>query len=164
MLYFAYGSNMAEARLQRRIPSASRIGVARLFGHQLTFHNASTKDGSAKCDALRTENPAQLIFGVLYRMDPAEKDILDRYEGLGVEYRDEVVPVVFEDGEQNEALIYYATNIEPTLYPYHWYKEHVVRGARENGFPEGYIRTIQSVVSIDDPDPLRPDIELSIYR
>ncbi len=164
MLYFAYGSNMAEARLKRRIPSAGKIGVASLPGHRLTFHNASTKDCSAKCDAFCTEGSEDLVLGVLFKMNPGEKAILDRYEGLGVEYRDAFVPVTLECGGQEEALIYYATNIDNSLLPYHWYKEHVVRGALENALPESYIRSIESVVSIDDPDTQRHAMELSIYR
>lgn len=163
MLYFAYGSNMAEARLKRRIPSAFKIGVANLPGHQLTFHNASTKDGSAKCDAFRTGGSEDLVVGVLFRMAPTEKAILDRYEGLGVEYRDAFVPVSLDGGGVEEALIYYATNIDPSLLPYHWYKEHVVRGAVENVLPEDYILRIESVVSVDDPDPQRHAMELRIY-
>ncbi len=164
MLYFAYGSNMAVARLKRRIPSAGKIGVANLPGHRLTFHNASTKDGSAKCDAFLTGEAEDLVLGVLFRMDPAEKAILDRYEGLGVEYRDTFVPVTLECGGEEEALIYYATNIDNSLLPYHWYKEHVVRGAVENALPKDYIRGIESFVSIDDPDLERHAMELSIYR
>ncbi len=34
----------------------------------------------------------------------------------------------------------------------HWYKEHVLRGARENGLPDHYVRKIELTHSIDDYD------------
>lgn len=52
---------------------------------------------------------------------------------------------------------------ESTLKPYHWYNEHVIRGAKENGLPEKYIQNIAAIKSIDDPDRKRHDAELAIY-
>jgi len=161
--YLAYGSNMAENRLRKRVLSAKKIGLINLPGHRLTFGNASTKDGSAKCDALITGNPDDLVIAVLYRVQAAEKSLLDYYEGLGVEYRDAFIPLRLPDGTPAEALIYYATNLNPDLSPYHWYKQHVLRGAEENGLPEDYIAKIRAVESIDDPDPERSAREMTIY-
>lgn len=161
--YLAYGSNMAESRLQQRIGSAVKIGLVHLPGHRLTFANASTKDGSAKCNALFTDEPNHRVIAVLYRMSAAEKPLLDQFEGLGVEYRDAFIPIRLPDGNSAEALIYYATNLNPDLRPYHWYKEHVLRGAAENRLPEDYTASIRAVESIDDPDPERPARELAIY-
>jgi hypothetical protein len=45
-----------------------------------------------------------------------------------------------------------------------WYKEHVIRGAIENELPEEYIKVIDTVDTITDPDIERHDKELSIYR
>ncbi|GAB4169359.1 MAG: hypothetical protein Tsb0017_18100 [Geothermobacteraceae bacterium] len=162
MYYFAYGSNMALARLRQRVPSALRIGVAQLPGHRLAFRVASTRDGSAKCDACPTDDHERL-WGVLYRIDPADKPILDRYEGTGVEYRDARLKVTRVDGERVEALIYLGTNIAPDLRPYPWYVEHVVRGAEENRLPADYIAAIRAVPAMPDPDPQRAARELRIY-
>jgi hypothetical protein len=63
-----------------------------------------------------------------------------------------------------EAFTYYATNIDPDLKPLDWYKEHVIRGARENELPIEYIRTIEAVDFVEDSDVERHDEELSIYR
>ncbi|RMF45962.1 MAG: gamma-glutamylcyclotransferase [Deltaproteobacteria bacterium] len=162
MHYFAYGSNMALARLRQRIPSARRIGVAWLRGHRLAFRVASTRDGSAKCDACPTGD-GELLWGVLYRVEPADKPILDRYEGTGVEYRDALLEVELEGCDGIEALIYLGTNLDPDLRPYPWYVEHVVRGAEENHLPADYIAAIRAVPTIPDPDPQRALRELSIY-
>ncbi|SHI55542.1 AIG2-like family protein [Malonomonas rubra DSM 5091] len=164
MYYLAYGSNMAAARLQQRIPSARPLGVVTLTGHRLTFDNASTKDGSGKCDALLTDDPADKVFAVLYRFDPLEKPVLDGYEGVGVEYRDAFVAVEAPNGDVIKALIYYGTNPNPLLKPFHWYKEHVLRGALENALPDEYVSAIKSVAAVDDADEQRVQRELAIYR
>lgn len=163
MLYFAYGSNMALARLQHRIPSARRLGIGHLPGYQLRFHVRSTKDSSAKCDAFLTGDGNDRVLGVLFRMDPEAKPVLDGYEGVGVEYRDELVPVEV-DGGREEALIYLGTNFDSSLRPYRWYREHVLRGALENDLPAAYVRTIRDVPCIEDPDAERTLRELSVYR
>jgi gamma-glutamylcyclotransferase (GGCT)/AIG2-like uncharacterized protein YtfP len=134
-----------------------------LPGHRLTFDNASTKDRSGKCDAMITGKATDLVFAVLYRINPQDKPTLDRYEGLGVEYRDAFVRIATPEGEPAEALIYYATNLDPSLKPYHWYKQHVLQGAEENGLPADYIAAIRAVESIADCDRQREERELNIY-
>ncbi len=137
--------------------------MVELVGHRLTFDNLSTKDDSGKCAALMTGDSADLLLAVLYRIDPAEKTVLDGYEGLGVEYRDAFVSVQHSDLGPIEALIYYATNLQPGIAPYDWYRQHVLHGARENSLPAAYIAAIESCQVVCDPDPERAERELSIY-
>lgn len=162
MYYFAYGSNMSRKRLTRRIP-ARRLGVAILQGYVLAFTKPSEADGSAKCDVCPTENEKDEVYGVLYEIDPAHKPVLDRYEGLGYGYSSETLEVVHE-GRKLSALAYVAVNRDETLRPFHWYKEHVIQGAVENGLPREYVNVIRSVPSVSDPDEGRSARELEIYR
>ena len=60
--------------------------------------------------------------------------------------------------------MYYATDIDPSLRPYHWYKRHVLIGARENNLPAEYIEHIEAIEAIDDPDKQRCSREIAIYR
>ena len=162
MLYFAYGSNMSFRRLNARISKFSRLGVATLFDHDLRFHKISHNDGSGKCDILQTDEQEHYVLGVLYHIDPLEKHILDDYEGVGLGYEEKSIDVEMS-GERLTAFAYYATQIDPTLKPLHWYKEHVLRGARENDLPAQYIRKIEMIASIDDHDTERHARELVIY-
>ncbi len=163
MLYFSYGSNMSSRRLLQRAPSATFVAVASLVAHELRFHKISNTDGSAKCDAFETGENDHLVYGVLYQMSSADKGLLDLAEGLGHGYDEKIVQVTSPDDELLQATTYYATNIDPTLRPYHWYKEHVVRGAWENGLPAQYVEWISGVNSITDPQPQRHEKELAIY-
>lgn len=80
MKYFAYGSNMSEKWLQKRVPNAVRIGKYKLAVYQLLFHKAS-EDGSAKCDAFYTDNSSDIIFGALFEMNETERIFWTRQNG-----------------------------------------------------------------------------------
>lgn len=164
MHYFAYGSNMSTARLCSRIPSAVRVGVGRLFGYRLAFHKAGERDGSAKCDAFLTGDPDHEVLGVVYRLQPDEKGVLDAIEGVGHGYENRLVELTMMDGSRISAWVYCATAIDRALKPFDWYREHVVRGALENRLPGEYIALIEAVEAVPDPDPRRAERELSIYR
>lgn len=162
LLYFSYGSNMSLRRLRARVPVAQRFGVALLRSHRLRFHKRG-RDGSAKCDAQHSGNPADRVLGVLFRLPVAGKALLDSYEGLGNGYRQKQVPVHLENGLVVHVMTYCATHIDPLLKPFSWYKTHVLTGAAENRLPPAYIGSIERVAAIDDPDPVRHAQELSIY-
>ncbi|MBW3166563.1 gamma-glutamylcyclotransferase family protein [Ferrimonas balearica] len=162
MKYFAYGSNMSLRRLQQRVPSARRLALAMLPGHQMRFHKRG-RDGSAKCDAFATEPVDAPLFGALFQLDPQHKPQLDLAEGLGVGYRQKIVQVQCQQGHWHRAFTYVALQLDPTLQPYHWYLEHVLIGAQESGLPPGYLSSLQQVMSVEDPDPLRSQRERGIY-
>ena len=163
MLYFAYGSNMSAARLKERVPSAFALETGFLYEHKLAFHKVGRKDGTGKCDAHHTGDPSDYLMGVIYRIDPDHRSSLDRIEGLGNGYKAKDVTIISVSDKEIKASTYIATNINKDLKPFHWYKHHVLYGARENNFPSDYIERILSFESIDDPDPDRVKRELSIY-
>jgi gamma-glutamylcyclotransferase len=152
--YFAYGSNMFARRLSARTPSAMRIGTGFVEGRKLTFDKVST-DGSGKCDIEATENPADRVYGVIFRIAAAEESALDEAEGLGHGYRKDEVMVVTSEGVLT-AMAYCATEKDPRRRPYDWYKAFVVQGAIENALPDAYIEVIRVVPSqIDSNAPRR---------
>jgi hypothetical protein len=162
MLYFSYGSNMSVRRIGERVPSAKPVAVARLPRHRLLFHKVG-KDGSAKCDAAETEDTTAHVVGVVFDICPSGKAILDEAEGLGRGYADKLVSVAAADGQILKVVTYYATHINASLKPFHWYKEHVLRGAREHRLPDYYVQAIEHVESICDHNALRHRSELGIY-
>lgn len=163
MLYFAYGSNMSLRRLRQRAQSASVVTVAKLFGHQLRFHKVG-KDFSAKCDAYETGDIRDVVFGVIFDIHPDDKVMLDRIEGLGRGYKEKPVELQTFSAERVSATIYCATEIDPALRPFVWYKHHVLRGATEFGLPDDYVeRSIRYIESIDDDDHLRQRREMAVY-
>ena len=164
MHYFAYGSNMSLSRLKKRVPSANPLGCHRLNKHDLRFHKTS-KDGSGKCDAYFTSNPDDVVYGALFEIDPVEKTVLDKAEGLGHGYDQKEVIVIADDGSLIKAVTYIASNIDDTLKPYSWYVNHVLVGAYETSLPAEYIENkINNIETIEDYNEERNAKERSIHE
>ena len=152
--YFAYGSNMLTARLRERVHSATAVGIGQLPGHALHWDKRSTRDGSGKCAAEVTGQQDDVVWGVVFELDPEDKPVLDKAEGLGAGYMEKTVNVLTEVGPLT-AVTYYATNKDASLRPYHWYKALVIAGAREHGLPANYRSRLELVGTVSDPDSLR---------
>ena len=148
--YFAYGANMLTARLRERVPSATAICIGQLTDHVLRWNKRSLWDGSGKCDAELTSREEDSVWGVVFELEAEDKPALDKAEGLGVGYMETMVNVMTEAGSI-PALTYYATDKDPSLRPYHWYKALVSAGAREHGLPANYRRRLELVVTVSDP-------------
>lgn len=161
--YFAYGSNMSSARLGARLSTSRSIGTGALAAHRLAFHLLSQTDGSAKCDAFYTGRAEDVVHGVLFRFAEYELPVLDRYESRNVAYERVEVDILRPGGECVQAYTYRALSADPGPLPFDWYKEHVVRGAREHGLPAEYVAALEAVPTDTDPDSKRRTRELAIY-
>jgi hypothetical protein len=62
-------------------------------------------------------------------------------------------------GRVVEAFLYRAnpTHVDSSLLPMHWYKDLVVEGARFHGFPTDYIRQLEQVAAVPDPNAQRAE-------
>ena|SRR5688572_2023937 len=78
-LYFAYGSNMNQARLVARVGAVKKVGIMRLNEYSLVFDTAG-KATSVFANLQKTGNAKDFVEGVLYELTPAQIKILDRYE------------------------------------------------------------------------------------
>jgi len=161
--YFAFGSNLASARLLQRIPAATVQNVATLSEHQLCWRK-NDRGQSGKCDIDFTGDPDHLVYGVVYHMTADEKLELDVYETAGFGYDHRTIEVTTLEGNSIDAFTYFALDIDHNQQPFHWYKEHVLRGALEHDFPLDYVEQIRATLSIDDHDTQRHQQELAIYQ
>ena len=152
--YFGYGSNMLTKKLKSRCPSAVKIDVCRTKEYTLKFHKESN-DGSGKGDMAKAESETDELYGVAFSIDKSEESNLDRAEGYGYGYKKKEIDVEGITKGPLRVWTYYATNIDPELKPYDWYKRQTVEGARENGLPEDYIKKIEAFESIQDTNEKR---------
>lgn len=122
---------------------------------RLVFHKKS-QDGSGKCMFYDTGDARDVMYGVLYQFDSAEKDRLDQLEGRGKGYNEQFVSIPL-NGETYGPHVYVAasTHIDPSLVPYDWYKEMVLLGARYHTLAADFIAKIETVPAVPDPDPER---------
>ena len=141
--YFAYGSNLCIDQM------ASRTGliaqgddcprIARLPDHRLVF-NMQGEDGQVYGNV---ERPGEGVIGAIYRCSPAALDKLDFFESG---YGRRRILVIDEHGTNLEAIIYVAKadRIVSAKQPSTEYLAKIVRGARQHGLPEAYIREIDA--------------------
>jgi gamma-glutamylcyclotransferase len=141
-LYFAYGSNMEPRRMKRRAPHCRSLGPARLPGHRLDFTRYSTGFHGGVADVV--PDPEAEVWGVLYEVEESDLEGLDEYEGVPVGYRRDTVSVIDQKGREREASVYVA-NRTGHFAPRRAYMDLLLRGAREQGLPEEWIRHLESV-------------------
>jgi hypothetical protein len=133
-LHFAYGANMSRAVMRKYAPGARALGVAELTGHRFVI----TADGYASVEPAR----ARTVHGVLWRITPRDRVLLDAWENVeGGLYRGETHAVRGETGLV-PALVYFARPAGEGR-PKPGYIELVVAAAREWDFPESYIRALE---------------------
>jgi hypothetical protein len=147
---FGYGSNMFLSRMRCRVPSACPLCVAELREHRFAFCKVSKYRGrSGKGDATWTGNPEHRVIGVVFEALRSQIHWLDDAEGLNNGYECSSPLVREVNGDRTfYARTYLAAdgNVDETLFPFDWYKRHVVEGARRFGIDRldpGYFRFIE---------------------
>ena len=94
MLFFAVGSNVDEGRLRSWVPSARRLTIASLPGFTLRWHKRSADGG--KLAALRTGDPDDVIWGLVYEVDDRGWQQIDEGQ-RAAGYREERATVIGQD-------------------------------------------------------------------
>ena len=158
-LYFAYGSNMLEQRLTKRVKSTEFFSNAWIRGYEVRFRKISIDD-SGKADLVQTGNLEDIVHGVVYQFDPADWHTLDKHEGAtgnNPGYDRAAIQVHIDSGDR-DVITYLARRgrIDESLKPYTWYRDLILCGAEQHGLPEDYRRKIESIVDIPDPEENRP--------
>ena len=153
--YFAYGSNMYSRRLAARVRSSRFYAIAWLANHRLAFHKRGS-DGSGKCSVVSVDEAGGAVPGVVYAIDEADRRTLDGIEGVGHGY-EAVWREVTVNGRSESVYLYVAEQyaVDDSVKPFCWYRDFVVAGAREHGFPEAYLRWLAGVSCVRDPRPDR---------
>lgn len=150
--YFAYGSNLLKERMVARAPSAIVRATGYIEGYKIKY-NKRSKDGSGKCNLVKTEDDKDKVYGAVYDFLDEDKPTLDKHEGLGSGYNAEEIRVITNNGEIR-AYTYVADDsaVDDSLRPYSWYKDFVVKGARQHSLPSEYISQLESFDADSDPD------------
>ena len=101
---FAYGSNVDEAQMRRRCPSARLLGTATLRGHAMAFAGHSAGRGGPVATVFAC---AKLdVPGALYSITRDDLARLDAFEGVPWMYERIPAWVVDHDGRRRRAEIY----------------------------------------------------------
>ncbi len=141
-LYFAYGSNLASARLRERVPSAVVRGVARAPGFALRIDKLGA-DGSAKANLHPAPDPALVVWGAVYAIDLAHWSDLDACEGGYARIEIDV----WLGHAQTRVQTYQSDRLTSEHVPFDWYKRLMVEGAREHGLPDAWCARLAALSS-----------------
>lgn len=144
--YFAYGSNLYTDRKEERTGRIREAKPAHLDGYRFAF-NKRGSDNTGKANIV--PDSAGGVWGIIYRCSPSALDKMDRYEGVCTgDYQRRSVRVRLDCGDEVEAITYVAGDrfVDDSLEPSDEYGEMILRGARDHGLPDTYIKTIERMV------------------
>lgn len=134
--YFAYGSSLLRAQMERRLMGNKPVTRAYLKGYRLAFMGNSTERKGTVVNLLPDAN--RMVPGTLYQLNDVMIQYLDRAEACehGV-YRKLDVTVEKDDGEKVPAVCYQLAQENPPFgQPNLGYLLQVKQGYKEWGLPE----------------------------
>lgn len=154
--YFAYGSNMNPARVEKRRMGFVSAHAGVLHDYEMRFNKRSVKyPGAASANVIA--NAGALTEGVVYRLDhPEQIAMMDPYEGYPVRYDRLALPIRIAREVHVEAWVYIANDdyISEGLAPARWYLNHLLE-AREF-LSDNYHAQLAQTICLPDTD-LEPD-------
>ena len=132
MLYCAYGSNCNLEQMGYRCPNSKRIGVGVLNGWKAVFN--------IHMDIIKTDNDKDIVPVVVWNIADKDWKMLDMYEGYPSYYVKEIVNVILENGETEEAIVYVMADNRKGIYPpASSYFNCIVKGYMDNGINTDYL-------------------------
>ena len=125
---FAYGSNVSEAQMAQRCPTARLLGRAELPGHRFLINGRGV--------ATVVPNNFTSVHGLLWALRPSDVERLDAAEGV----RHGTYKKEYFSLRGLSASVYIAANYSPSQNARPNYLEKIVAWAFLQGFPVEYIR------------------------
>ncbi len=144
VLYFAYGSNMSQAVMDRIVPGNRVLGAARLPDYRLAFTRDSIRWNGGAADIVRAEG--MMVRGVVYEIDEADLTQLDIKENVAKGgYRREAYTLLMGTPAEEVRVISY-TVVSKSIDQPPWaelpptepYITLMIEGAEEHNLPEDY--------------------------
>jgi gamma-glutamylcyclotransferase len=105
-LYFAYGSNLSSTQMAQRCPGATAVGLAHLSGwdwiiNERHYANVVQRQPVPLNGAAEKADPG--VYGVLYRLPPADEKELDLCEGVPWAYQKVMLEVTMISAPDSES-------------------------------------------------------------
>lgn len=141
--YFAYGSNLDQEGMRRRVGEWLDLKPAILRDHRLVFNvfSSSWRGGVASIE----ESPGSIVYGAIYLLEDNQLEKLDKYEGVPHLYHRRKITVE-SDGKPVEAYVYVATNPRTRLKPSASYLALVLKGLKKLGYSDDVIQSVRMQV------------------
>jgi len=142
--YFAYGSNLAIDRKERRTGTIRQALRCRLPDCRVVFN----KKAASGIEVYANITPArhEAMWGVAYLCDASAIAAQDEYEGVaGGHYKHAKVSVIADGSRTLHALTYVAGSgfVVQERQPSEAYLQTILSGARYHHLPEEYVRALE---------------------
>ncbi|KAI4890659.1 hypothetical protein NFI96_024945 [Prochilodus magdalenae] len=164
-LYFAYGSNLLKERLQLKNPSARVHCVARLQDYKLVFgnHKGLASDRWHGGVATIERSPGDEVWGVVWKMNMADLESLDRQENVKLGAYSPVEVSVWTRGQELSCRTYIMNSCVYAP-PSPQYLKVIVMGAEQNGLPKEYQEKLKAVETnkYEGPLPVMEELERAL--
>jgi hypothetical protein len=156
MILFAYAGNMNVEEFAILVPSAKKIGVAKLPAYSFIF-NTTAADESSKANIVRSFEPDAAVWGILIRIDDEHRSNFFNPDPVTNDLKLEHVNCVAHDGKVYHAEAFTAKPhaINTHLLPYDWYHARILKLVKQAELPEAYIHQIAAMAFKKDPDEQR---------
>lgn len=145
ILYFAYGSNLRSAQMERLCPGHAFVAAARLDGHRLAFTLPDEEWAGGVADLL--PSPGDAVWGALYRISADDLAALDRYEQFDPAgppalnaYDRRRIDVALANGTIHRGVwCYFVHQPHGHVAPSTAYRTALLEGAAERALPADYV-------------------------
>ncbi|KAF2774270.1 hypothetical protein EJ03DRAFT_322864 [Teratosphaeria nubilosa] len=161
--YFGYGSNLWQQQMKERCPTSEYLGIARLNGYRWIIYERgyaniveiSEKDGPDSDSSNAYENE---VWGLVYSLQSADEERLDRNEGVPFAYTKETIAIDFfptrgdkppcpfkQEPKQKKMLVYINRNLTKEAKPKHEYIYRMnmgIKDALKEGVPKQYVEKV----------------------
>ena len=129
--YFAYGSNLSFAQMNRRCPYNLKIGIGILEGYRWII----SKRGYANV----VKSPGDYVLGKVYKITKSDKSTLNKREGVKRKcYEEKQMPILVDDDEFN-CLVYVDPIVEEG-FPDVYYISTINEGIVDSKLPQDYVK------------------------
>ena len=145
LLYFAYGSNLRSAQMDRLCPGCRFVSPARLAGHRLAFTLPDEEWRGGVADIIPAAGHE--VWGALYRISATHLASLDEYEVCHPgedpgrsDYLRRTIEVSNPGGQViGDVWCYFVLQPCGHIPPSDLYRQALLEGAHERGLPSTYL-------------------------
>ena len=151
--YFAYGSNLNYKQREIRMGNILEFKKVKLKGYKLTFAKRKFNSLDGRADILKTENPQDVVYGVVYKIKPSDLTKMDPHEGVKNKYYQRTNVVVEDLSDLNEkinAISYEIVEKLEFIKPPIDYLNKILIGLKEHSFDNEIIENVKNIANMGD--------------
>ena len=131
--------------VKRSLPNARFVTKVRVPDYRLVFTSFSEDDSRRVLEGgcHLAEATGHVLLGVLYEVSEEDLIRLDKLTRVGNgRYTRKYLSVIDEEGKKYDTVAHCIKNPKGKSRPSREYLEHMVKGAKEFGFPQDYIQSL----------------------